>query len=520
MYFEQKDNLIEYKEYYLIKENNAYKIIIGKIKEKNKIIIQSNNFENELNNDDLSKLLKKEFKNIDESFEYIINIFDNNKVYLKEIIVKELMRLILKVNYLNKEKEIEIDLIYNKEIKQLNITEIINNELKKDIENLKEEIKILKKEINYLKSLNRKSIIKDCKISKEINIDINCISKNDNSNPIYIQFLKDLTKDSYAHYALDNTFSIFKSINNILYIIYSNKKKSIISYNFMTNKKICEIKNAHNEYITNFRHYFDKINKLDLLISISSDDNNIKLWNINNWNIICNIKNINSKGSLHSACILNLKDIKKDYIITSNDNYNNSELIKLFDFNGIKIKEINDSNNRTFFIDTFYDNKLKKVFILTGNCGYIKSYDYNENKVYHKYSDINDNNNNDNENDINAEDHDCIIIMNNDNIVKIIESSEDGKIRIWDFHSGYLLNKIFVSEHKLYGICLWNKDYIFVASDDKTLKLIDLEKKIIINNLMENSAIINIKKIFHPKYGNCLVTQDWRNQIKLWINKN
>jgi hypothetical protein len=193
MYFEQKDNLIEYKEYYLIKENNAYKIIIGKIKQKNKIVIQSNNFEIQFYNDDLTKLLKKEFKNIDESFEYIINIFDNNKVYLKEIIVNKIMRLILKVNYLNKEKENEIDLIYNKEIKQLNIAEIINYELKKDIKNLKEEIKILKKEINYLKALNRKSIIKDCKISKEINIDINCISEKNNSNPIYIQFLKDLT---------------------------------------------------------------------------------------------------------------------------------------------------------------------------------------------------------------------------------------------------------------------------------------------------------------------------------------
>ena len=382
--------------------------------------------------------------------------------------------------------------------------------MKKDIENLKEEIKILKKEINYLKTLNRKSIIKDCKISKEINIDINCISKNDNSNPIYIQFLKDLTKDSYAHYALDNTFSIFKSINNILYIIYSNKKKSIISYNFMTNKKICEIKNAHNEYITNFRHYFDKINKLDLLISISSDDNNIKLWNISNWNIICNIKNINNKGSLHSACILNLKDIKKDYIITSNDNYNNSELIKLYDFNGIKIKEINDSNNRTFFIDTFYDNKLNKVYIITGNNSYVKSYDYNENKIYHKYF------NNDNLD----EDHDSIIIMNNENIVKMIESSEDGKIRIWDFHSGYLLNKIFVSEHKLYGICLWNNDYLFATSDDGALRLIDLKREIIINNLIEKNMIINVKKVFHPKYGFCLITQDWRNQIKLWINKN
>jgi len=39
---------------------------------------------------------------------------------------------------------------------------------------------------------------------------------------------------------------------------------------------IKEIKNYHNEYINNFRHYLDKINKRDLIISISPDDSNIR----------------------------------------------------------------------------------------------------------------------------------------------------------------------------------------------------------------------------------------------------
>ena len=65
-------------------------------------------------------------------------------------------------------------------------------------------------------------------------------------------------------------------------------------------------------------------------------DNNIKLQNINNNDINCllNIKNINKRGRLFSACILN--DNNNNYIITSN---NMNEKIEIFDFNGNKIKK-------------------------------------------------------------------------------------------------------------------------------------------------------------------------------------
>ena len=512
MYFFGKHNLLGFHKYYLIKDNNAYKIKIGKTKDK--IIIKSINYEIILDNNILSKLFFSKFNNINESYEYIINLFDLTKVFIKEIIINNAMKLLFYLDNTNKEKKIEIILNYNKENKEI-VQNLLKdfNELNKYINNLKEEVKILKQEVKELKMINNNSNIISYEISKEININMNS-TKNENFNPLYIQSSKSLTSDSYAHYALDNTFSIFKSINNILYIIYSTKNKSIISYNLITNQKISEIKNAHNDYITNFRHYLDEIKKVDLIMSISSIDNNIKVWDINKWNLLCDIKNINNKGSLHSACFLNLKIENNyiNYIITCNDNYYNSELIKIFDFNGNKIKEINNSNDRTFFIDCYYDNIKGKYYIITGNNSYIKSYDFNENKIYHKYCDKNDGEDGD------KEDHDSIIIINEE-ITKILESSEDGNIRIWNFHSGILLKKISISQSKLYGICLWNNNYLIVSCDDKTLKIIDFKREIIINNLMGNETIINIKTIIHPKYGKCLITQDWRNQIKLWINK-
>jgi len=118
----------------------------------------------------------------------------------------------------------------------------------------------------------------------------------------------------------------------------------------MNNKKKCEIKNAHKQYITNFRHYLDNINKNDLIISISAQDNNKKLWSLNNYDCLLNIQNIRKDRYLYSAFFLN--DNNQIYIITSNFTYALPEPIKLYNLERNIIKEIKDSSDRVHFIDT------------------------------------------------------------------------------------------------------------------------------------------------------------------------
>ena len=98
------------------------------------------------------------------------------------------------------------------------------------------------------------------------------------------------------------------------------------------NKKIIEIKHSHNEFIANFRQCLDKINKRDLVMTISSKDNNIKIWNENNWECILNLANINNNGFLLSACFLNKNN--EIFILTSNSNIGINEHIKVFNLNG------------------------------------------------------------------------------------------------------------------------------------------------------------------------------------------
>ena len=88
-----------------------------------------------------------------------------------------------------------------------------------------------------------------------------------------------------------------------------------------------EIKNAHDRNIINFRHHLDIINKRDLIISISSDDNDLKLWDVVKWELLVHISHVNINGYLDSSCLLNNNN--NLYIITCNENIE-CEPIKVF----------------------------------------------------------------------------------------------------------------------------------------------------------------------------------------------
>ena len=301
-----------------------------------------------------------------------------------------------------------------------------------------------------------------------------------------------------------NSFSdilIFNSSDNILYAVYSGNK-SIICYNIIDNKKINEIKNVFNSTDISFKYHLDKKNKKDLFLTISCLEFNIKLWKINDLECLLNIEEIYEEGCLSSACFLN--ENNKIYIITSNYNLDyNSEPIKVYDIIGNKIGEINDSKRDGIFcIESYYDNKLNKNYIIACNKGYIKSYNFNENKKYRRY--------NDNDNDFKRDEQ--ISIYNNKEMTKLIESNSNGKIMIWNFHSGFLLSTIKVNDCKLFGIFLINERNIYIGCEDGSIKSVDMENGNIVKNIiLFNKDILIVKKIIHPKYGQCFLSQNREN---------
>ena len=378
------------------------------------------------------------------------------------------------------------------------------------------------KEVNNKENKKEKDLAKNIYIDNNINksfkidynseIDVNDDSKEENlkdeliennsSSPLNIYYFMDLIEDSKCSWK-SNTFCAFKSINNIFYLIYSNENNSIISYDLINFKKINEIKKAHNSEITDFRYCFDNINKRDIILSISAIDNNLKLWDIYNFELLLDIKDINKNGVLSSACLLNNNN--EIYIITSNcnfENFKNSEPIKVFNLNGSLVNILDNEDELIYYIDIYYDKTLSMSFIISGGMGYVKSYDFNGSILYNKYS----------ENMGNL--YHFFIINDKEEQTKIL-SSIAYYIIIWDFHSGQLLNKITKSKDVICNICLWNSDYLFASNQESFIELIDIKnKKFIMNLNWHIDGIIRaIKKIIHPKYGECLILQSEKNKI-------
>ena len=152
---------------------------------------------------------------------------------------------------------------------------------------------------------------------------------------------------------------------------------------------------------------------------------------------------------------------------------------------------------------------------MTGNDGFSTSYDYKTNKVYKYYK----------EQGLEyLEYHTSIIINNINKEVQLIDSDIGGAIRIWNFHTAQLLNKIdiikIVGKQILYGLCLWNKEYLFVGNNRDEIILLNLKDNKKVNKFKCNNGqyISTIKKMLLPKYGECLISLGDK-AIQLWINK-
>ena len=436
------------------KNNKEYSLSINDLKYKiniqlneNDISIKTSKYSYSSNINNISQITGIKFNTISEAYEFLINIFNKNKVAIKNEKIYDTIILIFEKE---KNKHFEITLKYQ-----------------------------------Y-------------------------------TNPKTIDFLSNIKPKSVSFFESDNKCIVFYSINYILVLIYTGINNSIICYDLEQEKVINEIKNCHKKEITSFNHYLDKKNKRDLFMSISSLDKNIKIWNFNNLECILNLITSTEDIFLFSACFF--EDKNELYLVSSESSDLGLEPLIIYDLKGTIIREIKEESDiyhsNPVFIDIYYDKNFSKNYIIFGtDDDFVKSFDYNENKYYHRYIDTDIINNT-------LRDY-CysLIIIENENIIKLIGSGNCGLVKIWNFHTGILIKKIKVFEHNLYGICLWNKDYLFIGGDEKIIKIIELNTGRYATFLTEhNDTVLTIKKIIHPKYGECFLSLGYNEDyIKLFL---
>ena len=121
-------------------------------------------------------------------------------------------------------------------------------------------------------------------------------------------------------------------------------------------------------------------------------------------------------------------------------------------------------------------------------------------------------------------------IYNRNNNDYLCSSSYNGYINIWDLYNKNLfknidtnknskLNFFNTNEYKLAHIIEWNNKYIIVADDNnKSFKIIDIDENKIISDIggQHTDKVNCIKKIYHPIYGESLLSSGQDKYIKLW----
>ena len=98
-------------------------------------------------------------------------------------------------------------------------------------------------------------------------------------------------------------------------------------------------------------------------------------------------------------------------------------------------------------------------------------------------------------------------------------SSHNGYINIWDLYNKNIFKVINVNNCCLMHIIEWNSKYIIVADfDNISFKIIDIEKYEIISDINSNHSLKlkTIKKIYHPIYGESLLSTGRDKTIKFW----
>ena len=364
------------------------------------------------------------------------------------------------------------------------------------------------------------------------NINTNNISEEQlsNSPPPYFTFIENIYTKCDSDYGLNESFDIFKSeLNGNNYLIVANKNNNNIDIiNIESNKLIKSIKNNPSKFI--YIKYFQKIEtKKNYLITINiknainiyefSEENNFERINLL-LTIITKKEFNNTFNFINSTLIFNIKINSKLFdilLVSSRARYMEEYPTLIYNIkNGQELKEISHTKkNMTRFMipwynkndDNYYLIELCEELLIVINILY--------NNIYAKLD----------EEKFKSFNTGFVHELNDIDFLFVADSC--GQIQVFNLFSKEICFKIDVRKNKsnirLYGLILWNYNYLIVNDDNnKSIIVIDLKNKYIIGSTYNehNDSVRCIKRIRHKKYGECLITGGDDHFIKLFKSNN
>ena len=333
------------------------------------------------------------------------------------------------------------------------------------------------------------------------------ILKNFISDPLRLDFKYFISININTGKGIDY-FTVFKSLLEDTYVVYAiqtglfSTACQIECYSLDKKKVVKQISNIPGSYLT-VKHFCDVVNAKDYIIS-SSDDKTIRVYDIySNWDCVTEIKKSHSKDMLTACAFINEYDNSK-YIVSGAD----FECVKVWDFDGKFICEIG-KEEEICCLNCFNDKYEKKYYVLNGNNKDVKVYDFGTKELFKAYQEPNV-----------ISYHYSIELYDKNGGYVLYESDSEGIIRLWEFRTGELRQKIQCGRI-LKGISIWNEEYVLASganSTDNTIKLISIKDEKVIKDFKGHTkGVCNIRKFIHPKYGEAMISLGFDGTLKLWL---
>jgi DNA-binding Lrp family transcriptional regulator len=315
-----------------------------------------------------------------------------------------------------------------------------------------------------------------------------------------------------ASYGWNDIFEVYISRkDNKEYLVSPNNNNYKLDVISLLENKITVSLSGHKNHIRTIRYFINNINSEEYLIS-ADNDIIVIIWEITyNFNIKFKI-NTNYADNIYSCLLLFDLINENSYIVTSSYaqlDDNEKSATKLYSLeSGQLIKYISYTNkNAIYYLLSWYNKNNNKYYIIQFTFKAILINAVLDDELYCELIQEPEDN------------HLSGFIYNIDNIDYLCSSSYNGYINLWDLFNKSIYKVINTNDCVLSNIIQWNNQYFIVADyDNKSFKIVDIEKEQIVKDItgQHTDKVPCVKKVYHPLYGESLLTAGQDNTIKLW----
>ena len=488
----------------LIKNNDNF----NELKEsQNNIITELEKLKNEVNknkdDENMNKNLKKEIINLK-------NIVDNQNNNFHNSFTKQ------NISIQNLSENLSS---FKKSIEESN--EIIE-EIQEAQDKLSSENVDINKKINEIKLDNKNNIQKLLEENEtmkkkvvELTNNYNLLNKkieelkNENLIPTDFKFSKTISTDIFKRNFYSNRACIFISLDNKVYIAFGENSLNLEGYDIDEQEKFTIFEKLHEEFFDSVRHYYDKENDRDLLITASLDSH-VKVINFMREE---SEKIIDLNFQSKNKVIINTAYFINDTILIPFSS-NTAGTIKFYNMNAEFISELEQNLGFILALNVYYEEKSKNNYVLIANTVGVFSYNMEKssiNKFIPKMTLEEKKNNGFDE---------PFVVKNRNKLLLLGPCFYYPYLYIWDFINGELIKKVETTSG-ISDMCLWNDTYAFaglVKSEKNNFILINIKNGEIVKSFKTeaNNSCAGIRIIKHES-NIYLMTTNMKSNLDLYV---